>query len=1116
MKGLVEYFVSRSIFVNILTLLLIVMGSYTAFSMNKEAFPNIQFDIVTVVTVYPGASPQEIEKLVTRPLEESIKEVDGIKEYRSTSIEHRSAMTILIDPDARDSRKVVDDIRSAVDRTTDLPADAEKPLMIEVGTARTPVIEFYLGQVEKDGKPLLTDRELRQQAEILEKKLLNVRGVARVERHGWRDTEMQVDLNPHLLQRYYIGVDAVINALRLRNINLPGGKIEKGDREIIVRTIGEFENTKEIERTVIRSNEVGQAVRISDVATVTEGFEEPSILERADGHPAITLVVIKRQSADVIKVVDQTKAVVEDFKKHMPAKLKVGHANDLSFFVRRRLGVLMSNGMGGLFLVVVSLFVFLGWRVAVMTTLGIPVAIGMTFMTMQWMGVTLNLISMFGLILVIGIIVDDAIIVSENIFRYVEMGYGAYESVVKGTQEVVAPVLATISTTIAAFGPMLFMTGIFGKFVYFIPLVVIIALLASLLESFFILPSHVYDVTKYSSAPTGETARDHWFNALRDRLYRPTLVWALKHRAFVLLGLLGLLLTVGGLQKAFGSFKLFPSAIDAFFVKITADRGLTKTATLKFARAVEQAVAQLPPDEPGVPRPSRELKNFTTRVGIIQLQPNDPFVKRGSNYAMVRVFLTPEQDRTRKTKEVVRSLRRRTAWLLNEEGRRRLALQEAAEAAAEGSPSAVATSGLHATALATGSKAGTQAAGPEVPAEFRELAGGLIALDFEEQQGGPPVGKPVAIQITGNEYDELKKIGAEYKAVLSKIDGVTDIDDDFQPGKDEIRLTVSEILAAQAGLSVMQVASSVNTAFDGNVATKIKRLAEEVDVRVRFGEAYRLSPRMLDLIHVQNMQGYLVPVNRMARFEEARGVVALNHLDGNRLLTVTANVNEKKISSREANLKAAQAGKNIIRKYPGYSVQFGGENKDTEESMNSLMRAFAVGLVLIFMILASLFRSIIQPAIVVAAIPFSLIGVMLAFLTHGHPFSFLGMMGVIGLAGVVVNDSIVLVDFANNIRDNNPGMHIDDVVKDAAALRLRAVLLTTITTVLGLLPTAYGLGGRDPFLVPMALSFAWGLMFATFLTLVVVPILYKSEHEFKRWLSAKLGFSGGEKGEPLL
>ena len=1113
MKGLVEYFVSRSIFVNILTLLLIGMGGYTAFSMNKEAFPNIQFDIVTIVTVYPGASPQEIEKLVTRPLEESIKEVDGLKEYRSTSIEHRSAITILIDPDSRDTQKVVDDIRSAVDRTTDLPAEAEKPLLIEVGTARTPVIEFYLGQVEKDGRPVMSDRDLRNQAEILEKKLLNVRGVARVQRLGWRETEMQVDLNPYLLRQYYIGVDAVINALRLRNINLPGGKIEKGEREIIVRTIGEFENTKEIERTVIRSNEIGQAVRISNVGRVTEGFAEPTILERADGHPAITLVVIKRQSADVIKVVDETKAVVAAFQKDMPAELKVGYANDLSFFVRRRLGVLMSNGLGGLFLVVASLFVFLGWRVAVMTTLGIPVAIGITFMTMQFMGVTLNLISMFGLILVIGIIVDDAIIVSENIFRYVEMGYGAYESVVKGTQEVVAPVLATISTTIAAFGPMLFMTGIFGKFVYFIPLVVIIALLASLMESFFILPSHVYDVTKYSRAPTGESVRDHWFNMLRDRLYRPVLLWALGHRAIVLVGLFALLFAVGGLQKAFGSFKLFPSAIDAFFVRITAERGLTKEATLKFARAVERAVAQLPLDEPHVPRRSRELKNFTTRVGIIQMQPNDPFVKRGSNYAMVRIFLTPEQDRKRKTKEIVRALRHQTAWLLNDEAKRKLAVQEAAEAAAEGTrPSVSAPSALGAATVVKDKSGRPAESEAGVPPEFKDLAGRLVALDFEEQQGGPPVGKPLAIQITGKDYEVLKKIGAEYKAILRTIDGVTDIDDDFQPGKDEIRLSVNESMAAQAGLSVLQVASSVNTAFDGNVATKIKRLTEEVDVRVRFAEEFRRSPRMLDMIYVQNMLGYLVPVNQMASFEEARGIVAMNHLDGDRLLTVTANVTETKISSREANLKAATLAREIISKYPGYNVLFGGENKDTEESMASLGRAFLVGLVLIFMILASLFRSVVQPAIVVAAIPFSLIGVMLAFLTHGHPFSFLGMMGVIGLAGVVVNDSIVLVDFANNIRDNSPDMDINDIVVNAGTLRLRAVLLTTITTVLGLLPTAYGLGGRDPFLVPMALSFAWGLSFATFLTLIVVPILYKSEYNFKRWLRAKLGLTGREDG----
>lgn len=1107
MHSLVEYFVSRSIFVNLLTVLLIVAGSYTAVTMNKEAFPNIQFDIVSVVTVYPGASPQEIEKLVTTPLEDSIKEVDGLKEYRSTSIENRSAITLLIDPDVKDTKKVVDDIRSAVDRTDDLPADAEKPVIIEVGTARTPVVEFFLGRVEKDGKTLLTDRQLRDQAEILEKRLEGVRGVARVERRGWRETEMQVDLNPYLLQRYYVGTDAVVNALKLRNINLPGGRIERNEKEVIVRTIGEFDGPKDIERTVIRANEIGQAVSIKDVGTVTEGFAEANILERADGYEAITLIVIKRESADVIKVVDQAKDVVEDYKKTMPAGLKVDHANDLSFFVRRRLGVLMSNGITGLLLVVASLFVFLGWRIAVMATLGIPVAIGMTFMAMQGLGVTLNLISMFGLILVIGIVVDDAIIVCENIFRYLEMGHGAYDSVVKGTQEVIAPVLATISTTIAAFGPMLFMTGIFGKFVYFIPLVVILALLASLLESFFILPSHVYDISKYSRPKEeGPTFRDNWFNALRDRFYKPRLRWALKHRSLVLGGLTLLLIVTFALQGLLGSFKLFPSAIDAFFIKITAERGLTKEATLRYAKAVEEAVNELAPDDPKLPVEQRELKNFTTRVGIIQLQPNDPFVKRGSNYAMVRVFLTPEQDRKRKTKEIVETLRARTAYLLSDAAKKEMANKK--QSATAKTPNQPGT-----TAAETGSAdKGESPAPSKIPDKYKDLAGKLVGLDFEEQQGGPPVGKPVAIQIVGKDYDVLKKIGAEYKKVLEKVEGVTDIGDDFQAGKDEIRLSVNEGLAAQTGLSVTQVAVAVNTAFDGNVATKIKRLTEEVDVRVRFAERFRQSPRMLDEIFVQNRTGYLVPISQMAVFEQGQGVVALNHLDGNRLLTVTANVDETKTNSAKANAEVAKLAKGIIEKYAGYRVSFGGENQDTEESMASMGRAFIIGLLIIFMILASLFKSIMQPVVVVAAIPFSLIGVVFAFLTHGHPFSFLAMMGVIGLAGVVVNDSIVLVDFANTIRDENPEMPIDEVVEQAGALRLRAVLLTTITTVVGLLPTAYGIGGYDPFLVPMALSFAWGLLFATFLTLGVVPILYKTEHQLKNWIKRLLGFQSSEEG----
>ncbi|MEQ9363748.1 MAG: efflux RND transporter permease subunit, partial [Leptospirales bacterium] len=761
---------------------------------------------------------------------------------------------------------------------------------------------------------------------------------------------------------------------------------------------------------------------------------------------------------------------------------------------------------------------------------------GMTFMAMSYLGVTLNLIAMFSLVIVIGIVVDDAIIVSENIYRYMEEGFDFFEAAVKGAAEVFSPVLATISTTIAAFAPMMFMTGIFGKFVYTIPLVIILALVASLLECFTILPSHVYDMNKLFPVKKKEGHEDKeqgsdWFQNIRDNYYRRALRWSVHHRWVFILTMIAMMVFSVGLNFAFGSFKLFPSAIDALYVKVSLPSGLTLEQTDRYLRAVGREIENLP---------KTELDTYIARAGIQQKEGNDPFVKRGGNYGMLIIYLHPELDRNMSADEVIEILRARTEWLLGPEALRakkerdqpvilaalekgdldaafRLAANvpdvppQFADLWAESRPTRIdwmeSSDGVRhrrskiqdrilnaleddrlkdALRMATGL--------PRLPARALNPRNfesrGALTLEYEKIGGGPPVGKDIAVEITGEDLATLEQIAEEYKEVVRSVEGVEDVGDDFLAGKEEIRLRIDEERASQVGLSILQIAAAVNTAFEGAVATSIKRPEEEVDIRVRFAERFRNDRESLKKIYIANRAGNLIPVSSLARFEEAEGLTVINHIDGKRLITVTANVNEQITTAVAANAEIARLGRPVEAKYPNYKIAFGGQNKDTEESLASLGRAFVVAVFVIFMILASLFRSLIQPAIVLMAVPFSLIGVILAFLLHGEPFSFLAFMGIIGLSGVVVNDSIVLVDFANRIRETRPELSNKEVAVEAASVRLRAVLLTTLTTVAGLLPTAYGIGGYDPFLVPMALSFAWGLAFATILTLGLVPIFY--------------------------
>ncbi|AAN49638.1 efflux RND transporter permease subunit [Leptospira interrogans] len=1065
MKSLVEFFLSKSIFVNLLTFLVILIGGFTAVKMNREAFPNINFDIVSVVTVFPGASPSEMEKLVTKPLEEAIQEVDGIKEFRSASIENRSGIVITLDPDSKNTQKVVDDIKSAIDRVEDLPEEAEDPIVTEITTSRQPVIEINISLKSNDSS-IEAEKHLKAQAKIVEQALEDIPGVARISKRGWRDTEMQVDIDPVAMFSKYLTSQDIIFALKNRNINFPGGNIAGNQKEVILRTIGEFNSPKEIETVHVRSNEVGNSIRIDNVARVTEGLKEAEYLDKVNGKKTIALTVIKREKADAILVVDEAKKIIEEFKKNSKNEFEYAFVNDLSKYIRRRLGVLLSNAIGGLILVTASLFLFLGWRVALMTALGIPVSFGATFVIMDYLGLTLNLISMFGLIIVVGILVDDAIIICENVYRYMEEGMPAYEAALKGTSEVIDPVTATVTTTVAAFAPMLFMTGIFGKFIYSIPLVVIIALLASLSEAFFILPSHLYDINKHKFHSGEIKEESGWFYKLKVNYYLPLLKFALKHRLQIFIYLFAMLVGSFALFAVFGRFKLFPGSVDVFQIKLTGQTGISLQEMEKFTHALETELAKISKEE---------IENYVTRVGIIQKDPNDPFTKRGKHYAQVLVYMTPEENRKRGTDTIISEIREKTIWLLNEKSVK--TLEETRKKEAEKKKEEYKPFNLN-----------------EYPAEFSRFKGQLLALDFEKLAGGPPVGKPVAIEIRGDDYDTLIRIGEEYKSVMAKVPGVTDIGDDFNEGKDEIRIKVNESLASTAGVSVFKVAQAINTAFQGTVATKIKRADEEVEVKVRFPEEVRKSIGSLNNIFVSNQLGKLIPVSRLINYVREPGFANINHLDGKRLLTVTANLDEIKTDTRRANAEIAKLSKGIIDKYPGYRMRFGGENKDTEESLASLGRAFLVAFIIIFMILASLFRSLIQPVIVVSSIPFSLIGVILAFVLHGEYFGFLAFLGIVGLAGVVVNDSIVLVDFANQLKLEKPGEDIDSILVETGLLRLRPVVLTTVTTVLGLLPTAYGIGGKDPFLVPMALAFGWGLAFSSFLTLVAVPVLYKTVH----------------------
>ncbi|MFH1753678.1 MAG: efflux RND transporter permease subunit [Candidatus Omnitrophota bacterium] len=1017
--NLPQFSVKQSLFVNLVSIYIIIAGIIAAVSMSREAFPNISFDMAQVTTVFPGASAEEVEKLVTTPLEKELKEVDDIDEIRSSSIESISTIILEMEPNVKNKDKIVNDIQRAVDRVRDLPEGVdEDPLVTNREAKDHPVIGITLGGD-------LGEQRLQDIAEGLEDVMLDLDGVATVQRWGWRDPEIWIEVDPDKLYEYHIAIEEIMSALKKRNVSIPGGSLVRGETEFNIRTTGEFYTIEEVEDVVIRANDVGNWIRVKDVASVKREFHDEDVVNKTFGTRSVYLVVVKKADADAIDVVRRVKAELEKFKKNTPPQLKTAYVDDMSFYIKRRLNVLKNNGIFGFIFVIASLLLFLNKRVAIVTALGIPIAFFATFIIMSYMGLSINLITMFGLIVVLGMIVDDGIIIAENCYRYMENGMPAREAAIVGTSEVIKPVTATILTTMATFSPLMMMSGILGQFVKYIPMVIIIALGASVFEAFVILPSHIADFVKIRKDKNGKaiTKKDTaWFKRLLS-FYTSVLNNAMQRRYKVCLGVFITFIVCIILAVKVLPFELFSSrGIEIFFVRAEAKIGTPLEKTNEYISRIEEEILKLP---------DTELDSVVTQVGMIAEEPNSPQARRGSHLVQTIVYLTPERQRKRKASDIIEDLREKTK-------------------------------------------------------DFE----GFERLYYEKVRPGPPVGKPVSIKIRGEHYEVMEEIAEKYKAYLGTIKGVSDINDDYEPGKSDIMVVVDEDAATSAYISVGEIAASVRNAFEGGIATSIKRekAAEEIDVLVRFPEDQRNDFTAFDKILIPNRFGNLIPLKKVAKLEIKPGVSLISHLDGKKVVTVNADVDTEVVKSNEVNSNVMRKFKDIEKEYSGYKIKYGGEQEETMKSMVSLLKAFVLAFFLVFMILSTMFKSLIQPLIVMVAILFGIIGVIIAFLVHGEPFSFLAIIGIVGLSGVVVNDSIVLVDFINRLREK--GIERRQSIIEAGQTRLRPVILTTITTVLGIMPVAYGIGGSDPILIPMALAICWGLFFATGLTLIVIPCIY--------------------------
>lgn len=1003
--SIIKYSVNNPLIVNLLMAAIMIVGTISLIEMPRELQPKVSFNWAFIIVPFPGVGAEEVEKLVTIPIEDEVADIDDIRTISTESNEGGMFMMAQF-RDISDAtfKERMREIESKVNRI-ELPEGTLDPIFNEFDSDDfVPVISLSIvGDI--------SERELHNLAKAMEEDLLDVKGVGQVALSGTREREIWIEVNQQKLFQHRLSLTQIAQAVGGRNINLPAGDMEIGKERYLVRSIGEVDSPEQFSEIVVRWSPDGNHLYLGEIATVSDRWKDEASRSRFDGKPAATLSISKRGNANSIEVIKLVKEVAENYRSHLPLGTKIVFTNDNSMWILDILGKLVSNARLGLILVVIILFMFLGFRNAMVAAIGIPVSFLATFAMMAWSDQTFNGSSLFGLILVLGVVVDDAIIVVENCFRKYQEGMARKDAAIAGASEVMAPVISATLTTVAAFMPLILMSGIMGKFMRVVPIVVCLTLVASLVEVFFIAPSHFAEWGGRSTF-----GGKKWFSRIR-KIYTRMLIWTLRKRYAVVPVVLVLAILMGALIPLVGVELYRGDEWSQFWVWVTMPVGTRLEETDQIIKRVEKIASELPHEE---------LHTVIGNSGILQMEIDWIL---GDHVGQVIVDLVEKEFRSRSMDEIM--------------------------------------------------------------AEVREKVGdieGILTVQVQKMSGGPPVGKPVEVKVKGKYLDELAEVRDLVKQELASMPGVFDVADDFYTGKQEIQIVIDEARASQHGLSVAMIASEVRTAVHGYEATVFRDGDEEIDVRVRLAGIDKGGMDALRSFSIVTPTGALVRLDNICSFKVKPTLFRIRRFERERAITVTANIDKEVTTPIAVNQELAKRYASIEARYPGYKLDFRGEMQEFEEAFSELGKLFLFGVLLIFTILGAQFKSLRQALIILLTIPFAFIGSMLGLLVTQSPFSLMTMYGMVALAGIAVNDAIVMVTFINNARKMGEGKWRSII--EAGRLRLRPIILTSVTTILGLMPMAIGLGGKSETWGPLANTIVWGLAVATLLTLLVVPTVY--------------------------
>jgi multidrug efflux pump len=1003
-------FIDKPIIAHFLFIAVLFFGLFSIYTIPVEENPEIDLGYVIIITRYPGASPREIERLITVPIEDAVSVVDDIDFLRSGSQNGRSSVFMMFNENVTDIDRKVMDIQTEINKIPDLPSKNEMagPFVFKISMGDTqPVLNVMLSS------PSISDQEFKLISENLERELTTkITGIKNIQIAGVSEEEIDIIIDNETLFTYGLTIDDIYMAVTSSNFRTPGGTLDISGRRYLVRTSGTIDDLDKINNILVKTGQSGQKLYLKDVANVERRFVRGRIQSFLNGEKALSLYIMRKPDSNIVDVNKEVKKIVDQFSKQFD-DMKVSYKNDQGEAINETISVLRNNALLGIVLVSILLFFFIGWRASFLAVIGIPFSFLATFLMMRFFGYTINSLSLFAMIIVSGMLVDDAIVVIENVYRYREEGLSSKDAVLKGTSEIMWPIISAIATTICAFIPLLLISGMIGKFLSLMPVIVAITLAASLIEALIVLPVHLYEMKNMYNEEKKPSRK--WFEGILGK-YTKMLNFSLRFRYFSILCVILVFISAVYVAKNLRVVLFGDVPAKTVSAKMELPENTPIERTRELSKEIENhIIKELYPEY---------IDSVVTIVGRVI---EDRRWMEKEEVAEFRIDLRDyNEDMMNRVRETVRS--------------KALSMPD------------------------------------------------IINFEFLRASSGPPSGRAIDVRVSGKDIDVLEKIGDSITDFLRSVSGVVDLRASVQDKINEILIDPDYERLEQTGVTLNSVAEAVRAATAGRYSGRyLDEDGKELRMWIRFDQNREHILDDIRNIPVKSRTGSIYRIGDVSLIKEVQSIARIRRSDRQREARVGANVDYSQITPYEANLKIKENFGDIGDEYPGVSLRLEGEFEDQQKANRDIILAFLVAIVLIYIILGIQFNSPFQPIIIMITIPLAFIGVAYGLFISGLDLSLLALIALVALAGIVVNDSIILVDFINNLSKTKERR---EALIEAGSKRLRPILLTTVTTIGGLMPMALFAEGGNKMWQPMAITIIWGIMFATVLTLFVIPVIY--------------------------